>query len=435
MISKLLYKVKNNKQYLNSFWSLIGSVLPKLGVFITSILLARILEADRFGDLSIVRSTINMFTIFAASGIGITATKFISEHYNENFKNENKVAEIISLVNFVSLVLGIIISLGIIIFSNQLSEIVIGKKDLRNDLIIGAMMLLFNALNAAQIGIIAGFQKYKTIAINSTLAIFISLPFQVLGAIYFEIEGALFGFAINFLLLYLFNKYSIYKLTKGFKIKLLDFRKNYKILYQFTLPSSLSGLMVMPITWVTTVLLTRSINGSFNLGIFEAANQIKMVIIFIPIALSNVLLPTLMERNNNKNDLNKTIKNNLLLNISISLIICLVICLFSRLIMSLFGQQFKDYYLTLIILSISTVFMAANNVIGQIIASKGKMWIGFLFNFLWGITLILSSYIFIYHYKLGALSLALAYLVSYLLHTFWQFAYLKLKYENNNNIT
>jgi O-antigen/teichoic acid export membrane protein len=94
--------------------------------------------------------------------------------------------------------------------------------------------------------------------------------------------------------------------------------------------------------------------------------------------------------------------------------------------MSMFGREFKSESSVLIFLSISTIFMAVNNVIGQVIASKDKMWVGFIFNLAWGGSLIVLSYIFIYIYNLGALSLALAYLLSYLFHTLWQFVYLKV---------
>jgi O-antigen/teichoic acid export membrane protein len=232
-----------------------------------------------------------MFTVFASSGLGLTATKFISEYYNENSQEKSKASEIISLSNFISFTLGIIISLLVLLFSKSISDKIIGKPYLQIEIIIGAFMLLFNAINASQIGILSGFQKYKVIAVNSLVAVLLSFPIQIFGAYYFQIEGALLGFTVNFILLYLFNFFSIKKLKKqyGIQTKWRDYNKVMHVFYKFTIPSSLSSLMVTPITWFITVLLIRSQNGSYNLGVFEAANQIKMVIIFIPIALSNAL--------------------------------------------------------------------------------------------------------------------------------------------------
>lgn len=425
-----------NKLYVNGMWSLMGNLLPKAAIFLTSIFLARILNVEKFGDLGIVRSTINMFTVFATVGLGLTATKYISEYFNQNIKDLKKTAEIISLSNFFSLSFGLIVTLLVVVFSDSISENIIKKPELQNDVIIGALMLLFNSLNASQIGILAGFQKYKSIAINSLVSILISFPIQILGAYYYEIEGALLGFSVNFVVLYILNKIVISRFLKqnGIKVVFFQFKNQLSIFYRFTLPSSFSGLMVTPITWFITVLLIRSENGSFNLGIFEAANQIKMVIIFIPLALSNVLLPILME-NKNSNKLNEIINKNLMLNFIISSLICIVICFLSNFVMGLFGKEFSRFSSTLIYLSISTVFMAVNNVIGQIIASRDKMWVGFVFNLCWGIVLVFLSYIFIYKYNFGPDSLALAYLFAYLLHTIWQFIYLKVSHEKYNLTT
>ena len=61
-----------------AFWSFTGTALGKFFVFLTGILCARILGKEQFGELGMVRSTIGMFIIVGAGGIGVTATRFIS---------------------------------------------------------------------------------------------------------------------------------------------------------------------------------------------------------------------------------------------------------------------------------------------------------------------------------------------------------------------
>ena len=78
---------------------------------------------------------------------------------------------------------------------------------------------------------------------------------------------------------------------------------------------------------------------------------------------------------------------------------------------------------------ITVVICAVNNVLGQVITSKGKMWIGFGVNALWAIWLITFSVIFIGKYNMGALGLAFALLVSYTLHSILQgFVALRMKF-------
>ena len=97
-----------------------------------------------------------------------------------------------------------------------------------------------------------------------------------------------------------------------------------------------------------------------------------------------------------------------------------------------YGDDFNDIY-TLIVLSSSAIFAAISNVVGSAIASKGRMWIGFLFNLIWSILTIGFTILFI-KLELGAMSIALAFLSSYILHLIYQYIYL-VKKDNCHTIS
>jgi O-antigen/teichoic acid export membrane protein len=88
-----------------------------------------------------------------------------------------------------------------------------------------------------------------------------------------------------------------------------------------------------------------------------------------------------------------------------------------------YGDDFVEGKYALIFLCFAAVFMAMNNVIGQALASVGKMWQGFLFNSLWAVALVLGTYCLL-AYGYGAMGLALAILMAYIMHSFWQGLYL-----------
>jgi O-antigen/teichoic acid export membrane protein len=67
-------------------------------------------------------------------------------------------------------------------------------------------------------------------------------------------------------------------------------------------------------------------------------------------------------------------------------------------------------------------------VAGSAIASTGRTWIGFLFNLLWGISLIGFAYWLIPLYR--ATGLALATLLAYILHSCWQIFYVRRLYRS-----
>ena len=87
-----------------------------------------------------------------------------------------------------------------------------------------------------------------------------------------------------------------------------------------------------------------------------------------------------------------------------------------------YGDDFNDTY-TLIVLCSSAIFAAISNVVGSAIASKGRMWIGFVFNFIWSILTIGFTTLFL-KLEFGAMAIAMAFLSSYILHTIYQYLYL-----------
>ena len=61
------------------FWLLCGTVVSKALWLLASILVARMLGKETFGEFGIIRSTVEMFGVFAGFGLGLTATKYIAE--------------------------------------------------------------------------------------------------------------------------------------------------------------------------------------------------------------------------------------------------------------------------------------------------------------------------------------------------------------------
>lgn len=97
-----------------------------------------------------------------------------------------------------------------------------------------------------------------------------------------------------------------------------------------------------------------------------------------------------------------------------------------KIIMCFYGNDFNDVK-PLYVLMISTIFMSFCNVVGQVIASEDKMWLGVLFNAIWACWVILFSFFFRTY---GATGLALTILISYALHFFAQSLYIKFRLKH-----
>jgi O-antigen/teichoic acid export membrane protein len=421
----------NKKIAEGSFWSLCGAFVSKGLLLLSSIIIARILGPDIYGETGIIRSTVNMFTAFAGMGLGLTATKYIAEHKKDNIQ---KVLKIITLSNFIAFLSGLLFCVLIIVFSSEIA-IQISAPHLQKEIKIGALMLFFNSLNGVQAGILAGFENFKSIAKNNVWAGIISFFVQIIATYIWGLTGAIIGFGTNFFILWALNKYSISKIIGSKKINIWDksILTEINILWKFSLPAVLSGIMVGPITWVCNTILVNQAGGYTQMALFDIANQWRMTILFIPGALSQIILPMLSSSLKNKDNYKNILLKNLKLNALISVLMFLLIAIISPLISRFYGNGFQNISAPLLIMTFTTLLVAINNVVGQAIASQGKMWMGFLLNTLWAIILVIGAYITIHIYELGAIGLSISFLCSYIVHMLSQTIYLRLSKNNYNN--
>ncbi len=426
-IKKIRQRIENSdigrRMVSGAFWSFSGTAIAKFIVLVASILCARILGKTEYGEFGMIRSTINMFVVVGTAGMGLTATKYISEY--RKVKKE-RIGSIFVLTNSFAIFMGLIVSLIILFAAPYLAEHTLKAPHLVNGLRLGALLLFISILNGAQNGTLAGFENFRSIALNTLYGSIAEASFMLVGAWLYGVSGAILGFGCGFVVLFICNRFSIHRTMQkeGISISYSSFRRSdLSLFYKFSLPAALSSLMVTPTFWIVRSLLVRH-NGFDELAIFEAADQWKVIILFIPSAISQVVLPILsgtIAEGGNK--FWKVLKINLMLNGGVAFTLAIVVSLLSPWIMQMYGSNFVDYY-TLIYLAVSTIFTALANVVGLSISSRAKMWVGFGFNLLWAIMTIIFSLLFVSN-GLGASGIALALLCAYAVHTSLQLCYLR----------
>jgi len=180
---------------------------------------------------------------------------------------------------------------------------------------------------------------------------------------------------------------------------------------------------VMPVVWLTNTILVNQQNGYAELGRFNAANQWRLLIIFIPQILSTVMLPILSDAfsDNNKETFGAALRINLILTWVIALPLTIVIIAIREPLSELFGKYYSGMEILIVILMVTSFLSIINAVIGTALAGSGKMWLGTMMNVCWAVALISATIILAPIY--GGLGLALAYLFAYSLHTCWTMIY------------
>lgn len=413
-----------------AFWSLSGTVVAKLFVLISGILCAHILSNNEYGQFGMVRSTINLFVTLGSAGMGVTASKFISE-YHANDKTQ--IHSIYCLTNGFAFITGLIITLIILIIAPYIATNILNSQELINPLRIGALLLFVTVNNGAQNGTLSGLEDFKAIAFNTLYGSLAESVFMLLGAYYGGVYGAVLGFGIGYLVIYVANHISIkrdfYKIgipTSKFTI----LKEHFKILYTFSLPAALSSCMTAPVFFLVRAMLA-SHDGFEAVAIYEAADQWRTIVLFIPASIAQIVLPLLSSLSSKGADTYwKVLNINLVLNVTVATIVTLFVSICSPWIMRLYGSAYVSNYLTLVLLISSTIFTSAATVVGAALQSRAKTWTGLCFNILWALLTIFLTHIFL-NKGLGANAISLAFLLSYMLHTLFQLGYLKYSFSIN----
>lgn len=432
MFKDIIDKIKKSEDlfflFKGVFWNLFGTLFYQGLMLLSSILIARILEKSEYGQLGIIRSTVNMFVVLSAFGIGLTATKYIAELKNTN---REKVGEIIGMTNLFTLFSSILISLSIFLFAEVIANDLMQTPNLVKEIKFSSIILFFCTLSGTQNGILVGFESYKLIAKNNFIAALLTFPIQLILTWLYGLSGAIVSFGLGYFILWVLNFFTVKKVCEIENL-VINYKNSWNqknILYRFSLPAFFSGALVAPVMWLCNLFLIKNSSGFNEMALFDAANQWRNVILFIPAMVSRVALPLFSKHSNLHEKFSNILKFNVAINFLFTALICLVVYFFSSIIMGFYGQDFIVGKFVLTILCLSTVFSSVSAIIGQAIAGKDEMWKGFYFNLIWAIFLIGFSRYFIK--SMGAEGLALSYLIAYFLHMLILIAYFNYSFKIN----
>lgn len=388
----------------DSFWALVGSVLGKGLSLIAGIVVARFLGKEVYGEFGMVKTTLIQIAMLSTFGLGYTITKYVAQYKKER---PNDIRQIVHFSVKLTAIISGIIALLVFIFSKQLA-IIIDAPHLHNMLRLTSIAIIFNAITTTQIGALAGFNSFKTIAKNNFYAGVVTFLLSVLLTYYFGLNGAVVALVISLIYNCIINYYSLRKNLLEFPIKKLNDKKISKEIFNFSLPVALQESSYSIIHWALTFVLIKLSNYG-ELGVYNAAAQWGALIAFLPGVLRNVMLSHFSESSNDVKRHVKIVNKMLLVNIFFTLIPFLFVVIFSDFIVSFYGSTFTGMNHVLNVIVFSSIITAVTSVFNQEFMSKGKNWFLFLSRFIRDILLILLVVLSIKFFEEIRASLILSY--------------------------
>lgn len=408
-------KIFKDKLSQNILFLILGSGLSQGLVLISNIFVARILGIQDYGKLGIIQSTLALFAILSGTTFGLTPQKYVAELIEID---KERTARIIKMSVFFISLFSIILSLLLFVLSSKIATVFFNDSSMSVSLKCSALALFFNSMFGAQSGILAGFQEFKTISFLNLVKGVSSFPAMLLGGYLFGLNGVILGTGIAAFGTYFLTEYKISDVKQKLflpKVKLSSIYQEGKLLLTYTLPSIVGAVVSMPVIWYSNTLLINSSKGYKEMAVFNMANTWRLLVLFIPTIMSQPFMSTFASYFGFKDfsNLRKYIRLNVLIVTVITLIPVLLIATVSKLIVSLYGVEFKGTEYILIILCLSGVLSSISSVLGNIFYISNHVWFGVGLNSLWALLFIGIFYCFS---DKNSLNLTYAYILSYAAH-------------------
>jgi O-antigen/teichoic acid export membrane protein len=395
-----------------AFWSLYGAVISRGFLLAASIVCARFLGKQGFGALGMIQSTAGMFGIVGGLGLGLTATKYVSEFRRQDPLRTGRILALSASAAFVS---GSIITLLVIFLAPYLAQQVLAAPQLAAPLAIGSGLIFFGAINGAQTGALAGFEAFQTIARMNIYSGVASFPIIVFGVWRGGLKGAMWGWVAALAIQWALNNRALHRecAKANISYQFAGWRRELDILHRFSVPAFLASLVVVGGVWVCNALLARQPEGYAELGLYAAADKWRVLIVFVPTYAFAMIVPVLsnLRGEGDETGFRKVFRTNLRLSGGLALLAAAVTAVLAAPIMAVYGKSFRGGEVILMVLAFSAVAEVLNAVLGQPLIAAHQMWWRFAFDVLLVTVLVGLAWVLIPRW--GALGLAASYGAAY----------------------
>lgn len=401
-----------------AFWSIVGALISRTMMLIASMIVARVIGKDAFGELGMINSTVGLFGMLAGFGLGITATKHIAEFRQ---LNPTRAGRIMMLVNIAAWGTGVLASAILYFMSPWLASHALSAPYLADKLKIGALLVLFGAINSTQMGMLAGFEAYERIALLGLVAGLANFICVVLGVFGWGLTGAIWGLVASLFISVAANQWI---LNRAARIASIPFtvsgcKNEMKLLWSFSLPAVMASTMVSPVIWFLQTLLVQRSDGYAGMAEYSVGAQWRNLVEYLAGLLCAAYLPvvsSLGEENPGRR--RKLMFATAWGSGGLALSVSLIFAAACPYILRAYGDKFVAAQFTVIILLLTGVANSTNAVFMQSLLSAGRAWWRLVSNGCWAVIALASGVLVVPSY--GAIGLAATLCLAQIIHLFIQ---------------
>lgn len=389
---KIISRIKNSIQqkgfFQDSALMLVGNGLGNGLMLVAGIIVARILGNDLYGQYGLVKTTMFYIASLSTFGLGFSITKYVSTCVSTA---SSKLKSYIYYSIQITLVFSLFLAVVLVLFSKQIA-LFLEEPTLTQALSFLAIIIVVRALNTCLIGILAGLKDFRTVAKNVAISGMTMLLLALPLTHFYSLYGALVSLLVSQGVYLILNIIHIKRVYRGLSQE-ID-RSTRRELLLFSMPIAMQEMSFMVCNWGISLMIPKLCSFG-DYGIYSAANQWNAIILYIPSVLTNVILSYLSSTVGDKNEHNRTLGLMTKVNFISALIPFIIVAVLSTPISRLYGPTFNGLNDTLVVLVLSTVFVALSNVYSSELISHEKVWPLFFMRFSRDLIIFLGSLVVI----------------------------------------
>jgi O-antigen/teichoic acid export membrane protein len=345
-----------NKYVANLVWSFFEKVIHLISVVVIGVLLARYLGPENFGILTYTQSYIAMFSFVVGLGMDSITIREIVKHSDKS-----------------DVIVGTVFTLKVIMAVLVIIIINIGNYELNDSKQINLLITIFSLslLHQAFYVFVNYFQAIVNIRFISVFVVVSDLISIVVKLLLINYNSSLFAFILTDTILLIilgvcyFYIYKNSKKLKFYKLFQFDFSLAKKMLKD-SWPLMISSGAIMLYMRLDQLMIKEMLSLK-DLGNYAISVRISEAWYFIPMIISGVLYPSIIQAKESNVDVyNMRLKQLFLITIWLAIFCAFFLLIFSDYIISfLFGNQYSKDNNVLPILAFAGIFVSMGYVNGK----------------------------------------------------------------------